>query len=230
MEGFSMFRRAVDLFTPDEHTVLARWFNIEPPDSAKDIEPEEAASRLGFNKHPDFYLLEDAVVAFIVLEQVELRLPQWSAVLYDGTFVVARPLRDRSAIPYRKVVIQPRHLLTINWADSGPGFSWPMAYYVTWLPYYDRFVVTASSDCTEVFGYCDFALGSFAKDTTLKKGAGKIICDDWTTLCNQRGKTRWEYLFRVGLTSKEDAHAWAAEVWPSEQPAEEFEPFLNRRR
>jgi hypothetical protein len=75
-----MFRRAVDLFTPDEHAVLARWFNTEPPDIAKDIEPEEAASRLGFEKHPDFYLLEDAVVAFIVLEQVEQRLPQWSAV------------------------------------------------------------------------------------------------------------------------------------------------------
>ena len=26
MEGFSMFRRAVDLYTPDEHAVLADWF------------------------------------------------------------------------------------------------------------------------------------------------------------------------------------------------------------
>ena len=44
-----MFRRAVDLFTPDEHAVLAQWFKTEPPDIAKDIVPEEAAGRLGFN-------------------------------------------------------------------------------------------------------------------------------------------------------------------------------------
>jgi hypothetical protein len=106
MEGFSMFRRSVDLFTPDEHAVLAQWFKTEAPDIAKDIEPEEAASRLGFNKHPDFYLLEDAAVASIVLEQVEQRLPQWSAVSHDGTYVLGRPVRDRSAIPYRKVVIR----------------------------------------------------------------------------------------------------------------------------
>ena len=83
-----MFRRAVDLFTPDEHAVLAQWFNTEPPDIAKDIEPGEAAGRLGFNKYPHFYLLEDAVVASIVLEQVEQRLPHWSAVRHDGTFIV----------------------------------------------------------------------------------------------------------------------------------------------
>jgi hypothetical protein len=69
----------------------------------------------------------------------------------------------------------PRHLLTINWADSRPGFSWPVAYYVAWLPYYDRFVVTASADCPDGFGYCDFAIGSFGIETPLKEGARKAI-------------------------------------------------------
>jgi hypothetical protein len=202
MEGFSMFRRAVDLFTPDEHAVLAQWLNTEPPEIAKDIEPGEAASRLGFNKHPHFYLLEEAVVASIVLEQVEQRLPQWSAVSHDGTFVLGRPLRDGNAIPDRKVVIQPRHLLTVNWADSGPGFSWPVAYYVAWLPYYDRFVVTASADCSDGYGYCDFAIGSFGIETPLKEGARRHICGDWHNQRRAGKQQRWAYLFKTGRTQK----------------------------
>jgi hypothetical protein len=64
-------------------------------------------------------------------EQVERQLPGWSAITDDGEFVTERHFRDVSAIPHRKVaVLPPRHLLTINWADSGPGYSWPVAYYV----------------------------------------------------------------------------------------------------
>ena len=172
-----MLRRAVDLFTPDEHAILADWFRTKPPGCAQDILPQDAAKRLGFTKEPFLYLLNDAVVAYIVLEQVERQLPGWSAITDDGEFVTERHFRDVSAIPHRKVVVlPPRHLLTINWADSGPGYSWPVAYYVAWLPYYDRFVVTASADCPEGFGYCDFAIGSFGIETPLKGGARRIIC------------------------------------------------------
>lgn len=41
---------AVDLFTPDEHAILAQWFGVEPPDFAQDIVLEEAISRLGFSE------------------------------------------------------------------------------------------------------------------------------------------------------------------------------------
>lgn len=70
-----MFRRAVDLFTPDEHAILADWFRTKPPGCAQDILPQDAAKRLGFTKEPFNYLLNDAVVAYIVLEQVERQLP-----------------------------------------------------------------------------------------------------------------------------------------------------------
>jgi hypothetical protein len=74
-------------------------------DIAEDIEPREAASRLGFDKYPDFYLLEDAVVAFIVLERVERKLPAWTGSTNDGDFVTERHFRDISAIPHRKVAV-----------------------------------------------------------------------------------------------------------------------------
>jgi hypothetical protein len=130
-------------------------------------------------------------------------------------------LRDGDAMPDRKVVIQPCHLLTVNWADSGPGFSWPVAYYVAWLPYYDRFVVTASADCSDGYGYCDFAIGSFGIETPPKEGARKVICGDWRNQKRAGEQQRWAYLFNSGLISQEEADAWAEEVWPSMQNAEE---------
>jgi hypothetical protein len=94
---------------------------------AKAIEVDDAMARLGFKNEPGHYLLIDAVVAFIVLEKVEKRLPGWSALRADGSFVSAREYRDEDQVPNRKVLLQSRQLFTVNWADSGPRFSWPMA-------------------------------------------------------------------------------------------------------
>ena len=211
---------AVDLFTPDEHAVLAEWFRAKSPAFARDIDSDEAVSRLGFDKVLHHYRRIDAAVAFIVLERVEQRLPQWSAIP-DDKLIVAREYRDDTKVPNRKVLLQPRHLFTINWADSGPGFSWPTAYYVTWLPYYDRYVVTASADCPDAFGYCDFALGAFGIDTPIKEGARKIIVGDWADQSTQWEQQRWAYLFFEELISKREAEAWAEQVWPSERSEEE---------
>ena len=105
-----MFRRAVDLFTPDEHAILADWFRTKPPGCAQDIPPQDAAKRLGFTKEPFFYLLNDAVVAYIVLEQVERQLPggpqspTMASLSLSGTSETS--LRSR----HRKVaVLPPRH-------------------------------------------------------------------------------------------------------------------------
>jgi hypothetical protein len=225
MEGFSMSsirESAVDLFTSDEHAVLAQWFGVEPPNCAKDIVMEDAAKRLGFVKEPGHYRRIDAAAAFIVVESVEKRLPQWAAVREDSV-ILARKHRDETTVPDRTVLLQPRHLFTINWADSGPGFSWPVAYYVTWLPYYDRFVVTASADCPDAFGYCDFALDAFGIDTPLKESAKKIICEDWTGQNLEWEQQRWVYLFNTGLISEPEANAWADEVWPGEPDEEEID-------
>ena len=219
MEGFSMSKArttAIDLFTPDEHAILAEWFRVKSPVSAQEIVVDEAISRLGFNKEPSHYRPIDAAVAFIVPERVEQRLPQWAAVR-DDELILAREYRDDSNIPNRKVLLQPRHLFTINWADSGPGFSWPVAYYVTWLPDYDRYVVTASADSPDAFGYCDFALGAFDINTPTKEGARKVVCADWSDQNTQWGQQRWAYLFFTELISKQEAEAWAELVWPSER-------------
>jgi hypothetical protein len=223
MEGFLMSKvrtTATDLFTPDEHAILSEWFRVKSPTVDQDIVADEAINRLGFDKEPNLYRRIDAAVAFIVLERAEQRLPQWSTVR-DDELILAREYRDPNKIPNRKIVLQPRHLFTINWADSGPGFSWPMAYYVTWLPNYARYVVTASADCPDALGYCDFALGAFAIRTPIKEGARKTICADWSHQNTAYEQPRWAYLFSTELISKQEAEAWAERVWPSERGEEE---------
>jgi hypothetical protein len=53
----------------------------------------------------------------------------------------------------------PEFTLAIDWTMSAPGFSWPVSYHLVWTPIYERFVVTASADCPDAFGYADFVLG-----------------------------------------------------------------------
>jgi len=72
----------------------------------------------------------------------------------------------------------PQYLLTINWADSGPGFSWPVAYHVTWVPICDEYVVTQSADSPDAFGYCDFAIGYFLKTDDFVTAAANEIKGD----------------------------------------------------
>jgi hypothetical protein len=113
------------------------------------------------------------------------------------------------------------YLFTLNWADSGPGFSWPEAYFLTWVPQYDRFVVTGSMDCPDALGYCDFALGAFGVDTRLKDGAKRIICGEWASQRDEGDAQRWACLFGTGLISEPEASAWADEVWREEEGAED---------
>jgi hypothetical protein len=204
--------KVVGLFTPDEDAVLARWFGAEPPDNARSVVVAEAIERLGLDEEPGHYSLLAAAVAFVVLERAEGTLPQW-ALRDDTGLILAR--KYRTDVPERTVILQPRHLFTINWADSGPGFSWPVAYYVTWIPYYDRFVVTASGDSPDAFGYCDFALGAFGIEISVKEGAKAIISRDWRSQHDELDQQHWECLLDTGLVSELEAHAWGREVWES---------------
>ena len=79
---------------------------------------------------------------------------------------------------------------------------------------------TASADCPDAFGYCDFALGAFAIKTPIKEGARKIICANWSNLNTACEQPRWAYPFSTELISKHEAEAWAERVWPRERGEE----------
>ena len=206
----------VTLFTQDEYLVLTNWFGTEPKPDETDV--ENALSRLGFDQSPGVvYSLEDAAVAHILLESVEARLPQWALVDCSEENkqppVFGRQYRDPHGKPLRKVSLVPRNLFTINWADSGPGYSWPVQYRLVWVPLFEKWVVTASADSPDAFGYCDFALGYFGRGAPIEKSVSTIIKGDWQAQYTHYEQERWAYLFDFALIGQHTAEQWADEVW-----------------
>ena len=74
----------------------------------------------------------------VLLHAVQGRLPQWAAVNPDGKVLLNRKYRRRARGQALAFVAQA--ICEINWADSGPGFSWPEAYHVVYVPGYERCV------------------------------------------------------------------------------------------
>lgn len=211
----------VELFTKDEHAIVASWLRVTPECEAENLPtPYDALENLGFVERANGYQEEDAAVASIVLERIQGRLPQWAAVRlaeYDDeetTVTVAREIRHSRVD--RVVALVPHHLLSINWADTGPGYSWPVVYHATWIPVYDRYVVTLSADCAEAFGYCDFAIGSFPETKTLAYEASQSIMAEWEWLRAAFNLSRWAYVIDPGLIGQDAADRLAKKVWPQE--------------
>lgn len=194
----------VDLFTADEYIILCDWFRIDYPPSDRWI--YDILDEWNIPSELDRFDPTDAAVAQIFLERVQGRLPQWV-----GPTGPARPAFDRRA--HRKVEFWPQRLFTVNWADSAPGYSWPAEYRATYVPGFDRTVVTASVDCTEVFGVCDVAVGWFGPERSVLEGSHDIIVAHWSWQQGEWNQQRWVYLFDTGLVSAVKAKAWADEIW-----------------
>jgi hypothetical protein len=196
-----------------ERTVLEVYFELKATEANA---LERAYAVLGVEGEDGLYTRLDAAAANIVLHRVQRQLPQWAA-LRDGDAVFGRDARRRRVSTKVK---RPVHLFTINWADSAPGFSWPMAYYATEVPAYGHVVVTASADSPEMVGFCDVAVGHYAAGTDLLAQARKIIIAHWTKL-HDGGQSRWAYLFDEVLIDEQLADEWADDVWSDESDDEE---------
>lgn len=154
-------------------------------------------------------------VARICLAEIQDRLPQWSCGREDGIIFARPPIErgDRLLTP-----LAPQRLMCINWADSGPGLSWPEEYHVTWLPGFDRHVVTASVDSPDVHGVTDWAIGWFSGKADPLKSSKRLIAR-WWRIQRDNGQGRWAYLFDAGLISEEEAARMGDRVWRGREEA-----------
>jgi len=219
-------KRANDeLFHPIEHAILCDWLGRERPTECRDIDLKACADGLedgpvtlatsSFRDFNEFALAN--AVARLVLGGIQDRLPT-SAICYPDMIVRTRDYYPKTR---RKLDLLPRFLFQINWANSAPGISWPVAYYVTWLPVYDVYVITESADSPDALGYCDRALGWFDADTPLREGAKRVIAGDWQRQHNEWDQQHWEHFWDEGLITTAEAWEWAAGVWSEDEGAEE---------
>ncbi len=149
-------------------------------------------------------------VARICLAEVQGRLPQWWSSSAENGVVIGRA---RFAAPERTFTpLHPERLLCINWADSGPGFSWPEEYNVTLLPGFGRYVLTASADSPDSYGVTDFALGWFRASEDRVAGSKRLLVRWWREAAKHDGGP-WAYLFSEGLIDVKEAYRMRKRVW-----------------
>ena len=155
----------------------------------------------------------EIAVAQILLHRSQGGLPQWGCVSKDGKVVRGREKlkRPKDAEP---LTLHPQLLLCINWADSGPGVSWPESYHITRIPGLDQYIVTASRDSTDAWGCTNHAIGFCDANVPIKKAAREIITNYWSKQAGDWDQARWAYLLDEGLISRNEANSWADEIWP----------------
>ena len=208
------------VFTNVEHAVLSQWFRQRKPAGTAHIKLDNALAQLGFEKPCDPYSRTAAAVAHVLLEAIEDRLPVWSRMKGDN-LIQSRSYREPHQKPRRRAALLPSELFAINWASSGPGFSWPVHYHLVWTPIYDRYVVTASADCPDAFGYADFALGHLDPNDIAGPSVLNIIKRDWTMQRDECSRERWERVIRTRRVKEDTAHQLAEQVWPQNDGKDE---------
>ena len=184
--------KVVEYFHPREHAILAEYLELKKklPKDARKIDPFEIVpieddydeGKNGIICRPSYrgneYKAIDNAVARIALAPIRSSLPVWGSY-QDGQVFHTRQKENESELPRRGYRSDPVLVVSINWADSGPGFSWPVKYYISWIPYYERYVVTVSYDSPEVEGYLDIAIGDLPEGSEIETDLKAVIKNHW---------------------------------------------------
>ena len=184
--------KVVEYFHPREHAILAEYLELKKklPKDARKIDPHEIVpieddydeGENGIICRPSYrgneYKAIDNAVARIALAPIRSSLPVWGSY-QDGQVFHTRQKENKRELPSRGYRSDPVLIVSINWADSGPGISWPVKYYISWIPYYERYVVTVSYDSPEVEGYLDIAIGDLPEGCKIETDLKEVIKNHW---------------------------------------------------
>ena len=202
-----MTAKILTLLADDEIRILQSYFR-----KLKDTSLDELYDQIGVPPQQELEPTRiEVAVAQILLNEIQDALPNWGYVTDDGVALVNRKPHER--LPKPKLTFNPRHIVTINWANSGPGYSWPEAYHITYLPTFNKFVVTASRDGPDAFGCSDHAIGFADGDLNHIEAARELITEFWLGQASSFDQQRWAHIFNEGLIDDNTANEWADEVW-----------------
>ena len=201
----------ITLYTPIEEAFLHDYFELGRPDRLKEVDIcAPAAAGVHVTRHGRGQLDIPHAVARLALSRIQKSLPQWAGSC-GGDVLLGRDIHPHHV---RKMELRPRHLFSINWADTAPGISWPEVYHLVLLPGFDRYVITASADSDDAYGVTDFALGWFPKDGDRVECVKEALIRFWRGGTYGWDQYRWEYVSWPGEISEETANRWADEAWP----------------
>ena len=215
-------------YHPVEHFYLRSYFNFgsELPDGVSEEELYSDYSWETEQPLPSYPLLQSGptqnldasinnVVARLILEPIADRLPNFTTVSRkDGSICSTRPPASK-AYKSRAVTGLPNFLFKINWATSGPGFSWEELYHVGFLAEYDLYVVTASQDSSDALGFCDVCIGFFSETQDFIQDALYLVMEWWGDKRGEYGAEKYESITSIGLASADQIAEITEQVWDS---------------
>ena len=227
-------------FTPREHAILAEYLGLQHlrPKEAEDptlldpIDPEtwdESTQGIGVPPHSDREgelgnNLQAAVGNLCLATATDL--PQFVIYSQEGDMFFGRPLKKPCDRPAR--LLLPEVVANINWATSGPGISWPEKYYLTRIPHYESWVLTASQETSEVSGYLDWAVHHTPGTLPPEEAARQSLFAYWSH-CARLGQEPFEEIDQTGLLNTQEILAIANRIWPGANlPTQSFDDFIQR--
>lgn len=207
-----MSHRPEDLFTPEEHRILSAWFDVHPPGSSRHLSIRAALDAIDARAHIEGPVDDPAAsaVAHILQGAPDRWLPRWQASYGPGLSTPVEAAISES--PSRDQALRPQHLLTASWRSGHNGNPASISYYLTWVPGYDRYVVSRAVSDTRQTG--DTALGYFGIDVPLLEGLRELLLADWAQLADD-GVARWSAIRSTGQLTFRIIDSWADLVWPA---------------
>jgi len=146
-KGHSPSNSVVEYFYPREHSILAEYFDLKNilPKCAEGIDPNEIIpfehdydeGENGIICRPSYGSNDRRAIsnaaARIALAPIRSDLPVWGSC-QEGKLFHTRQKENKNELPSRGYRSDPVFVLSINWADTGPGYNWPVKYYISWIP------------------------------------------------------------------------------------------------
>lgn len=202
-------------YTPEEHRVLAACLECEPlvPLDPK-LTLRVALRRLGYRGNCKVQPMAWVAAAGILLQEVYQSLPQHGPLISKtGNGESVRFRRFQGRVPEFPVRFGTREILTIVWS-FGEKITCPEAYWLAWLPGYDRWVMTMSHSGEVPVYYPDQLICSFGKVDNPRRVVARVLEQCWE-LHQAHGQARWVDILRDSpLLSAEKAIRIGARVWP----------------
>ncbi len=155
----------------------------------------------------------EIAVAKIILNEDEDDAPAWTEFLDEPSVEPSKAIRHPEAMDYAYL----SHLIcSVIWPEKGPAFSGPESYFITYIPGFEKFIVTTMRDSDEVWGTTEHAIGFVDGHIEPTEVAHQLLLDYWTMQEDDYGQRAPEDITDEGLIDKKIALSWAEEVWPDD--------------
>ena len=235
----------ITLFTPREHAILAKYFGLQNlrPKEASDprllevYDPEEwnesikgMALLSGYNEGGPYTFAPETIEQDFVSTGDPIPTPLEAAVARIClNSAKRRKSSSRKNPKISKTTLESQFIATVDWGGGGYGAcSWPEAYHIIEIPYYNRWVVTSTRDTSEITGYDECAIYNVTSNQPEKSVCCDALLRYWRyqLLFNQ---PVFNVIRASGLLAAADLSSVAALVWPSlEIPQDSWNEFVKR--